>query len=110
VWLLKLALILMTTLCVSPAVAQQDQSPTAEANHEFFSGTVVDYAPDKITVARTILGKAPETRSFTITSETKMEGKPRVKGRVTVGFKVDEGDVAVRIIVRNTTPNQKPKK
>lgn len=57
----------------------------------------------KITVARAILGKPPENRSFLITGETKVEGKLKMKARVTVGFKTSEqGDVAVRIIVRNT--------
>jgi hypothetical protein len=109
VWLLKSALI---ALLSTPPVAAgpQDQAPApTEANHEFFSGTVTDFSADRISVSRTVLGKPAEVRTFIITGETKIEGRPRAKGRVTVGFKsTDEGDVAVRIIVRNNS--QQPKK
>ncbi|MBI1895117.1 MAG: hypothetical protein HYZ57_12195 [Acidobacteria bacterium] len=89
----------MTTL----ALATQDQTPPSPAAsvYEFFSGTVAELPDGRIVVARRVLGKPAENRSFVITPDTKVEGKLRVQVRVTVGFKAtDEGDIAMRIIVR----------
>ena len=67
-----------------------------------------DLPPGRIVVNRALLGKPPENRTFLITSETKVEGRLRVGARVTVGFKPgEEGDVAVRIIVRSP-PQRRP--
>jgi hypothetical protein len=64
---------------------------------------VTTLAGDKITVFKTVLGKSPETRSFVITPETRVEGKLRVKVRVTVRYtREDEGDRALHIIVRSS--------
>jgi hypothetical protein len=50
-----------------------------------------------------VLGKSSETRTFAITPATKVEGKLRVKLRVTVRFTKDEDvETAVHIIVRAT--------
>jgi hypothetical protein len=109
-WLFKSVLILaLTTPILRPVVHAQEQGTApADANYEFFSGTISQMPEGKITVARAVLGKPAESRSFLITSETKVEGKLKVKARVTVGFKTSEqGDVAVRIIVR-TTQQKKP--
>ena len=60
-------------------------------------------AEDKITVFKTVLGKSSETRTFLITPETRVEGKLRVKVRVTVRYtSEDEGDRALHIIVRSS--------
>ena len=76
-------------------------------SYEFVSGTITDLPPGGIVVNRALLGKTPENRMFIINSETKVEGKLKTHARVTVGFKTtDEGDVAVRIIVR--TSSKKP--
>ena len=85
--------------------AQQTQeAPPAE---QYFSGTVVTYAPEKVTVARTVLGRNSSSRYFTITGDTQIEGKLKVKVRVTVQYITkDEVDYAVHIIVRNQTPKK----
>jgi hypothetical protein len=72
-----------------------------QAQDEFFSGTIVEVDSQKITVSRTVLGKDSGTRTFQITPQTRIEGEPRAKARVTVRFVSDEqGDRAVHIIVR----------
>ncbi len=87
-------------LLTLPAFGQE--SPTnAQPEDQFFSGTVTELSAEKVTVGRTVLGKASATRAFLITPETRVEGKLRVKARVTVRFLTkDEGDQAVHIIVR----------
>ena len=85
-----------------PAHAQEP--PAAD---QYFSGTVVSYSEDKITVARTVLGKNSTSRSFAITKATQIDGQLRAKVRVTVQFATkDEMDVAVHIIVRNDSPKK----
>lgn len=104
-WLLSSVLFfaLSRSLPASPAVQQEPQQNAEEPTYEFYSGTVSEVPEGKVTVVRTLLGKAPESRTFIINGETKVEGRLRAKVRVTVGYKTtDEGDVAVRIIVRNS--------
>jgi hypothetical protein len=87
------------------ALKGRAQSPPAEAQPQdhFFAGTITALASDKITVSRTVLGSKPDTRTFLIKPETRIEGKPRLKARVTVRWVPDEeGDRAVHIIVRST--------
>jgi hypothetical protein len=72
-----------------------------------FSGPIVELTATKITVSRSILGKPAEKRSFWIKSDTRIEGKLRVRVRVTVGYVAgDDGDVARLVVVR--TSAQKP--
>ena len=79
----------------------QEQAPPSEPKYEFVSGTITDLPPGRIVVSRAVRGKPPEDRTFLITSETKVEGTLRANAPVTVGFKpTEEGDVAMRIIVR----------
>jgi hypothetical protein len=104
VWLIRsLFLIATLTGSYSFGLTAQEQNPVPnESSNEFFSGTVLALEPSKITISRVLLGKPAENRDFLITPETKVEGKLRTKARVTVGFKSsDNGDIAVRIIVRN---------
>jgi hypothetical protein len=101
-WLLNLLLATALATSVTGYGQPVQEQPQSAENYEFFSGTIEEMPEGKITVARSVLGSAPETRSFIVTPETKIEGKLKVKVRVTVGFKPSEnGDVAVRIIVRN---------
>ncbi len=89
-----------------PVLSQEGEraEPAAE---QFFSGIVTDNAPDSLTVTRSVLGKSPVTRTFQITPETKIEGRLRVKARVTVQYAPgDDGDRAVHIIVRSTQPKK----
>jgi arginine deiminase len=82
-------------------VLAQDAAPAVQPRSEFFSGVVTVLDQDKITVLKTVLGKNSETRTFVITAETRVEGKLRLKARVTVRYaKDEEGDRALRIIVR----------
>jgi hypothetical protein len=100
----------LAVLCiaVSPAAmrAQDTGVPKPEPSksepqyEDTFSGPVIKYSADKITVSRTILGK-PEEHTFWIKPDTKIEGKLKVKVKVTVGFvSTDDGDVARLIVVR----------
>jgi hypothetical protein len=73
---------------------------------ETFSGLIVEVSSAKITVSRSILGKPAEKCTFWIKPDTRIEGKLRVRAKVTVGFvTTDEGDVARLVVVR---PAQKP--
>lgn len=69
----------------------------------FFSGFVDSYETGRITVRRSSLGTKEEFRSFTVTPETRVEGRIRPKSRVTVRFVAyDEEDrVALSILVRD---------
>ncbi len=68
---------------------------------ETFSGPIVEVSATKITVSRSILGKPAEKRTFAIKPDTRIEGKLRVRAKVTVGFvKTDDGDVARLVVVR----------
>jgi hypothetical protein len=83
------------------AVYGQETPSAEQPSGEFFSGTITALTDDKITVNRAVLGKSSETRTFAITPATKVEGKLRVKLRVTVRFTKDEDiDKALHIIVR----------
>lgn len=82
-----------------PAVSQ---AQTAQAG-DFFSGYVVSVSATVLTVNRKGLGKdTAATRTFTIDSATKVEGKLKPQAHVTVRFVADEngGARAVHIIVR----------
>ena len=75
-----------------------------------FSGSIVEFSATKITVSRSILGKPAENRTFFIRPDTRVEGRLRVKTKVTVGFvTADEEDVA-RLIVVRTAQGSSPKK
>ena len=74
---------------------------------ETFSGPIVEVSATKITVSRSILGKPAEKRTFLIKPDTRVEGKLRVRAKVTVGFvTTDEGDDVARLVV--VRPAQKP--
>ncbi len=101
---LPLALFALGTLLASPAgAALQEDPPGAQPQENYFTGVIAAISKEKITIDRTILGQPSGTRTFLITSETKIEGRPRVKSRVTVRFApAEEGEVekAIHIIVR----------
>ena len=97
-WLLALALSPVIASLAQDANGAQKTEPEYE---ETFSGPIVELTAEKITLTRSILGKAPEKRSFWIKPETRIEGKLKVKVRVTVGYVTsDDGDVARLIVVR----------
>jgi hypothetical protein len=89
-----------------PHQPNQEPPPAEQPVEEYFSGTVVAYLGESITVARTVLGRNSSSRRFVITSETQIEGKLKIKCRVTVQYVTkDEIDHALYIIVR--AQNQK---
>jgi hypothetical protein len=94
-------------LFVPMARAQTPGEQAPEPQTEKFSGTVAELSADRVTVVRATVGAKSERRTFLIRLETRVEGKLRVKARVTVGFTAtDEGDVAHLIVVRQTQPKK----
>jgi hypothetical protein len=87
-----------------------DGNPKSEPKYDqTFSGPIVELSATKITVSRSILGKPAEKHSFLIKTDTRIEGKLRVRAKVTVGYvTTDDGDVARLIVVR--TQKQPDKK
>jgi hypothetical protein len=85
------------------------ESPKTEPKYDdTFSGAILELSASKITVSRSILGKPAEKRVFLITSKTRIEGKCRLKQKVTIGFvTTDDGDVARLIVVRQKPPDKK---
>jgi hypothetical protein len=84
-------------------------APASEPHYDStFSGPIVELSADRVTVSRSILGKPAEKRSFWIKADTRIEGKLRVKAKVTVGFVStdDGGDIARLIVVRASAPKK----
>jgi hypothetical protein len=95
--------IISVFMAASLSAAAQDQPspPAAQTEDQYFSGDVTAIDATKITVKRTVLGKRSDVKTFLITAETRVEGKPKVKSRVTVRWVPGEqGDRAVHILVR----------
>ena len=88
-------------LAVAPlSVMARPQDPEAKKD-TFFTGTVIESTPEKITVSRKNLGRS-EKRSFRVTPDTKCQGEVKVKAQVTVRYvNTDEGETAELIIVRS---------
>jgi hypothetical protein len=84
-------------LCLASGIAAAQE---AEKPETFFAGTVLESTSEKITIARVVRGKT-ENRTFRVTPTTKVEGKLRLKVRVTLRYVTDdEGDTAILIVVR----------
>lgn len=98
--------------CPASMLAQAAEEPSAsQPKDQFFAGYITAVSDTEITVSRTVLGKQSSTRTFQITPETKIEGKPKVKAKVTVQFVAgEEGDRAVHIIVRENNAAPPPNK
>lgn len=107
-----LVCLLAAVACLGMAEAEQPQeTPPQEepepVSYEFFSGTVVEVQQTKLTVVRTLPGKEPEKATFIMKPDTRVEGKLRSRVRVTVGYiTTDEGDVALRVVVRPNLPRR----
>ncbi len=87
------------------AQTTEETPPASQPKDQFFAGYITAVSDTQITVSRTVLGKQSSTRTFQITPETRIEGTPKVKAKVTVQFVPageGEGDRAVHIIVRAT--------
>ena len=89
---------LVSGAALLPSVAQQP----APAAAPMFSGVITAFSATSLTVVR---AEPKDTKTFVITPQTKFEGpKPQVNVHVTVRYVAgDEGDRAVRIIVRVPT-------
>jgi hypothetical protein len=99
---------LMAGVVVTPLLA--DETGTTKTVDTFFAGTVAQFTSETIIVGRTVRGKA-ESRTFTLTPHTKVEGKLALKVRVTVRYITDDdGDTATLIVVRGAAPAPKPAK
>ena len=96
-------LLLFLSPVPSIPVKAQSAAPAEQPHTEYFSGLVTALSGSEITVLRTVLGKNSETRTFLITPDTRIEGKLRLKTRVTVRYaRADDGERAVHIIVRTS--------
>ena len=86
-------------------LSKKDAPKSEPSYDDTFSGPVVELSATKITVSRSILGKPAEKHTFLIRTDTRIEGRLRVRAKVTVGFVTnDDGDIARLIVVRTTTP------
>ena len=106
--------LLLAILALAQDSDQKQDGTKAEPPYDdTFSGPIVELTTSKIVISRSILGKSPEKRTFVIKVDTRIEGKLRVRAKVTVGFITnDEGDVARLIVVRvpQKAPQEKFKK
>jgi hypothetical protein len=90
----------------SSHAAHGDDSKSEPKYDQTFSGPIVEITATQITVSRSILGKPAEKRTFAIKPDTRIEGKLKVRAKVTVGYvTTDDGDVARLVVVRSS---QKP--
>jgi len=90
------------------SATQQTVAQQSEAQTDTFSGTVTDLKTDRVTVRRSIAGSTTELKAFLIQSDTRVEGKLRLKARVTVGYVANEnGEAVARLIVVRQTPQKK---
>jgi len=105
----EVAIVVMVLARVPAGRAQEpSDARQSEAQTDTFSGTVTDLKSDRITVRRSIAGLTAENKVFLMQSDTRVEGKPHLKARVTVGFVTNENGEAVArlIVVRQATPKK----
>jgi hypothetical protein len=95
----------ISATCVA---AQQDDPDKDKDKDNYFTGTLVENAPDHLKVSRVLQGKS-ENRVFKINAETKVEGgRLRVRARITVRYASgDDSDTAILVIVRPASKKQK---
>jgi hypothetical protein len=105
---------LVTALFVWGALLIFAQSPNAPApppspapRPQFFAGIVTALDDQHITVSRSLVGRAPESRTFIINADTTLNRTAlKVKSRVTVRYlRKPEGDVALEIQIRHSKPS-----
>lgn len=99
--LARLAVVLLLALPAASGPRQDTLPQNAVAKANIFSGIVTAVSQSAVTVNRKGLGPDSVTHTFAIDGNTRVEGKLRVRAKVTVLFAAtDEGMLAVRIIVR----------
>jgi hypothetical protein len=83
------------------ALPQSPQKKTAPAN-DIFSGTVSALTADSVTVIRRAPARGAGATTFLLDAQTTIEGKLRLKARVTVRYQADDDGRlhALHIIVR----------
>lgn len=103
---LRCLLLLIVLTCAFSAVCMAAQ----DDEDNYFTGNVVETAPDHLKVSRVLQGKTEE-HVFRMTAATKIEqGRIRLRERVTVRFvSGDDGDIAILVIVRPTSTQQRKK-
>jgi hypothetical protein len=93
--------IVVAAVCLavfSPGARAQEQRPQSAPKEQMFSGEVTAIDSASLTALRT---GSKDSKTFVITEQTKFEGKPHVKSRVTIRYVVtDEGTRALRVIVK----------
>lgn len=101
-----LLVVLSFALSARCAAAQDDQDKDS-----YFTGTLVENAPDHLKVSRVLQGKT-EAHVFKINAETKVEGgRLRLRQRINVRYiSSDDGDVAILVIVRPARTQPKKQK
>jgi len=90
---------------IAPGMAQDTVAPPLKKSlpaNDIFSGTVSELTADSITVVRKVPARDAGASKFLLDAQTKVEGKLRVKARVTVRYHAEEdGQLrALHIIVR----------
>lgn len=90
--------------------AETPASPQPPPRPQFFAGTVTDLNDQHVTISRSLVGKAPETRTFMINAKTKLNRSAlKVKSRVTVRYQhLSEGDVALEIQIHPAVRSSRP--
>ena len=100
------ALAILLGLLHPAAAPAQESEPNKAAPAiagDIFSGTVTVLRTDSVTVVRRVTAQPAVTRTFVLDPKTRIEGRLKVRARVTVRFAAgaDEGlYTAVYIIVR----------
>jgi len=93
---------------MSFAQSPKPSAPTGPAPRpQFFAGTVTAMDDQHITVSRSLVGRAPESRTFLINADTTLNRTAlRIKSRVTVRYqRRPDGDVALEIQIRHSKPS-----
>jgi hypothetical protein len=77
-------------------------APKAKPANDIFSGNVTELNAESVTVERTALLRDTVKRTFILDSQTVVEGKLKMKARVSVRYAADENGQfhALHIIVR----------
>jgi hypothetical protein len=106
--LLRLTVLLAAMLACAFSTMRhaRAQATPAAAKDQMFSGALTAVTDSSLTVVRT---NSTVTKTFAITPQTQFEGpKPRVSLHVTIRYiSGDEGDRAVRVIVKAPAPPAK---
>jgi hypothetical protein len=106
---LRFAALLFLGVCSLWTQDADQPTPKVEPKYDqTFSGIIVELSTSQLIVSRSILGKPAEKRTFAIQTDTRIEGKLRLKLKVTIGFVTSsDGDIARLIVARPQRPPAK---